>query len=747
MPSIGRYEILATLGEGGMGTVYRALDTRLERVVALKVIRLSQLLDPQQRQQFSQRFAIEARATARLHHPNIVAVHDFAEEDGLAYLVMELVEGRSLQSKMAGPIPLEETLRILKDCAAALDHAHAQGVIHRDVTPSNLLVRDSDGAAKLTDFGIARIQQDTGLTSTGVVMGKPHYLSPESVKQTRQPIDGRSDQFSLGVVAYELLTGRKPFNADSAIALAFQIVTGEIPTVGMSDRVLTERLDSVFRRVLAKEPNDRFPSCAAFVEELARVYRARQPVATGPPQLPMPKQIGGFEILGVIGGGESQQHKAEAERQARWRAEAEQRARDKASAEWKARAEQESRAEQNRLARAAGDAQSNAGPERGALNVFLALLALAVLDQVLRAGLSLATPRIAGDLHISFAEISSVLSALTFGYAVCAPFAGMAVSRFGTRSVVGIGLLLSAVAAAWSALATDVPSMIAARALMGCGLSTVAPVYCAIFAGYDERRRVLANAVFEFVSRMTAFALSVVSGAVIATIGWRPYIGLGAGAAAILTAWMLANRSVAPGLRIGPSGRSLRTRTALGCFAAYFGYSYCLQQVLVWILQLYREAGLVVEFSSVMTLVIGTSAMVSAGLSAGLIASNRATAWNMSKRFVIGGLMLAALTIGIATNRNPLSYIFATGSCIALGAVGPSLWTLVQSAAPTGAAAKWGGFQALAGSLGVILSSLMTARFGLEGVGLSVVVALAAALAAAVLISANKPIPEASGAW
>ncbi len=253
-----------------MGTVYLAEDEYLGRKVALKTIRLGVGEDERVREHLTARFHIEARAVANLQHQNIVTVYQFGEQHGLIFLVMEFLEGGSLLGAMSSGrrFTKDEFLGILRDSAAALDHAHDCGVVHRDVKPANLLLTKT-GEVKLSDFGIARITQDTGITGTKQLLGTPSYLAPEALKG--EPVDAPLDQYSLGVVAYELLARHRPFYAENMHAVMTQILFQPVPSVGLErDRELTARLDSVFQQVLAKTPSQRFANCRDFVTSLER---------------------------------------------------------------------------------------------------------------------------------------------------------------------------------------------------------------------------------------------------------------------------------------------------------------------------------------------------------------------------------------------------------------------------------------------------------------------------------------------
>jgi serine/threonine-protein kinase len=266
MKRIGRYEIQAELGRGAMGVVYRAWDPLIGRSVALKTIRLGELTSPEEREDLRERLFREARSAGVLDHKHIVRVYDIAQEGDMAWIVMELVEGRTLEQILSseGILARERILPLLEDTASALDYAHQQGIIHRDIKPANIMV-DAKGA-KITDFGVAKIVSQE-ITRTNVVVGTPGYMSPEQIES--KPLDGRSDQFALGVVAYELLTGEKPFAGDSLAALAFKIVRDDPVWPSRLNPTLPPSLDMVFRRALAKPSAARYGSCQVLVAALS----------------------------------------------------------------------------------------------------------------------------------------------------------------------------------------------------------------------------------------------------------------------------------------------------------------------------------------------------------------------------------------------------------------------------------------------------------------------------------------------
>jgi serine/threonine protein kinase len=250
----GRYEILEHIAGGGMAAVYQGRDNVLDRIVAVKV------MDPQlgQDDEFVKRFILEAQATGRLSHPNIVNVYDAGEEDGMYYMVMEFVEGITLKEYIIekGFLSVEEAAEISAQICDGLAHAHKQGIIHRDIKPHNILCTP-DGRYKLTDFGIARlVDAATHLTKTGTVMGSVHYFSPEQA--SGHNISYPSDLYSLGVVLFEMLTGSVPFDAKEHILVAMMHLHDEVPDPRLVQEDLPESFTQVLNRVLAKKPEDRY---------------------------------------------------------------------------------------------------------------------------------------------------------------------------------------------------------------------------------------------------------------------------------------------------------------------------------------------------------------------------------------------------------------------------------------------------------------------------------------------------------
>jgi len=263
--SLGRYRILEQLGEGGMATVYKAYDTSLERNVAIKVIRRN-ALPQEQLERVRQRFEREAKALAKLSHPNIVKVIDYGEHDDAPYLVLEYLPGGTLKARMKGrAIPWQEAVRLLIPIANALGYAHEQNVIHRDVKPANILLT-VNGQPMLSDFGIAKIlEMEDGqtLTGTGVGLGTPEYMSPE--QGLGQKVDARADIYSLGIVLYEMLTGRKPFRADTPMAIIVKHINDPLPSPSQYVSDLSVAVENMVLKALEKKPENRYQGMGEFV--------------------------------------------------------------------------------------------------------------------------------------------------------------------------------------------------------------------------------------------------------------------------------------------------------------------------------------------------------------------------------------------------------------------------------------------------------------------------------------------------
>ncbi|MEU1364766.1 protein kinase [Streptomyces sp. NPDC005803] len=275
----GRYQLRDLLGEGGMASVYLAYDSALDRQVAIKTLHT----ELGREQSFRERFRREAQAVAKLQHTNIVSVFDTGEDELggalMPYIVMEYVEGQPLGSVLQadirahGAMPADKALKVTADVLAALDTSHEMGLVHRDIKPGNVMVTKR-GIVKVMDFGIARAMQSgvTSMTQTGMVVGTPQYLSPEQA--LGRGVDARSDLYSVGIMLFQLLTGRIPFDADSPLAIAYAHVQEEPVAPSTINRSITPAMDALVARALKKNPNERFPSAAAMQDEIARVLSA-----------------------------------------------------------------------------------------------------------------------------------------------------------------------------------------------------------------------------------------------------------------------------------------------------------------------------------------------------------------------------------------------------------------------------------------------------------------------------------------
>ncbi len=258
----GRYQVLEELGSGAMGVVYLCVDPRLARPVAVKVIRESEHMTPAEKEQFLARFRNEAEAAGRLNHPGIVQIYDI----GPSYLVMEYLDGKALATIMKGGhvYTVQEVCSIVLQVSDAIDYAHKHGIIHRDIKPANIMMMD-DGGVKVMDFGVARLESST-LTVAGTVVGSVRYMAPEQMMGER--VDGRADVFSLGAVAYEMLTGRAPFPGKTITEVVGQVVHGAYVPPRQVDERLPEELSDVFGGAFAVSPQDRYASAMDFARDL-----------------------------------------------------------------------------------------------------------------------------------------------------------------------------------------------------------------------------------------------------------------------------------------------------------------------------------------------------------------------------------------------------------------------------------------------------------------------------------------------
>src|SRR5215207_7571396 len=282
---LGNYRIISQVGQGGMATVYKAYQPSMDHHVAVKVLP-SQLAESKE---FVARFQQEARTIARLEHPHILPVFDYGESDGTAYFVMRYLEAGTLKDRMVAgrPLPLDEIDRIFTQLTDALSYAHSHGVIHRDLKPANALV-DSDGNLFLTDFGIAKILEEASprLTQTDAIMGTPAYISPEQAQG--QPVDQRSDIYSLGIILYEMVTGRVPFMADTPLAIIFKHVSDPLPLPSSIKPDIPASIEQVILKALAKDPKDRFSTAAEFAATWKRALEAKEPAWRKAETIPAP---------------------------------------------------------------------------------------------------------------------------------------------------------------------------------------------------------------------------------------------------------------------------------------------------------------------------------------------------------------------------------------------------------------------------------------------------------------------------
>ncbi|MEW6563212.1 MAG: serine/threonine-protein kinase [Pseudomonadota bacterium] len=278
MNRLGRYEVVAELGQGAMGVVYKAIDPLIDRVVAIKTINLNQAED--EKEEYEGRFYQEAKAAGRLSHPNIVTIYDVGREDHIAYIAMEFLEGRELRDILndGEPLPLDQVLDIVAQVALGLAYAHENGIVHRDVKPSNIMVT-RDGHVKITDFGIARMASSAVRTQTGMVLGSPKYMSPEQV--VGKELDQRSDIFSLGAMLYEMLTGRSPFDGENVNSILYQVVNAMPTPPNIVNPDLPEMLSFIVAKALAKNVDERYQNAREFADDLRICRKSLSPESAG----------------------------------------------------------------------------------------------------------------------------------------------------------------------------------------------------------------------------------------------------------------------------------------------------------------------------------------------------------------------------------------------------------------------------------------------------------------------------------
>lgn len=293
----GRYEIIKKLGKGGMGVVYQAHDPQIDRPVALKVLRVDRVGS----EDFVLRFFKEAKFIGRLSHPNIVTVYDVGQDHGTIYIAMEYLQGQPFNEVIrSGRLSIEKIIDIALQVANALGYAHEKGIVHRDIKPSNIILIDEINV-KLTDFGIARAEDSNAAqqTQTGVILGTPFYMSPEQVMGKR--VDGRSDLFSLGVILYESIVGRKPFKGDHFTAI-FRSITDDIPVAPLKiDASLPPSLSDIIMKALSKNPDERFQTGKEMGDALKTCLQVKKSLLLpGKPISPPKKPVASVFIMGLI---------------------------------------------------------------------------------------------------------------------------------------------------------------------------------------------------------------------------------------------------------------------------------------------------------------------------------------------------------------------------------------------------------------------------------------------------------------
>lgn len=275
-----------------MGVVYRGVDPVIGRDVAIKTLRAEDLGESTEQGTMKERLLREAKSAGILSHPSIVTIYQAGQDENCVYIAMEFIDGLNLAEIFArGKLTHEATLALLRQAAEALDYAHSKGVIHRDIKPANMMIQ-ADGRLKVADFGIAK-QSSASLTKTGATVGSPAYMSPEHVRG--MPVDGRADQYSLGVMAFEMLTGRRPHDAEALTSLVFKVVFEEPDYTPLADIPAVEPVQPVFERVFSKAKEGRFPSCYAFWEALSMALTG-QAIGSGTTSLPTQSKT-------LIGGG------------------------------------------------------------------------------------------------------------------------------------------------------------------------------------------------------------------------------------------------------------------------------------------------------------------------------------------------------------------------------------------------------------------------------------------------------------
>ncbi len=271
MKKIGKYDILSILGKGAMGIVYKALDPDIDRKVAIKTIRFDLASEETDNEEIMQRFMREAQAAGKLTHPNIITIFDVGREEDLTYIVMQYIEGPSLQRLIAQgeKFSIPDVVKLMEQVCNGLDYAHQNGIVHRDIKPGNILL-DNNKRPYICDFGVARVDTST-LTQSGTAVGTPSYMSPEQVMGKK--IDKRSDIFSIGCILYEFLTGRRPFEAESITTVIYKIINEEPPAISEIKKGLPAGFEKIINKALAKDPNERYQNCKQLIEDLRNLDR------------------------------------------------------------------------------------------------------------------------------------------------------------------------------------------------------------------------------------------------------------------------------------------------------------------------------------------------------------------------------------------------------------------------------------------------------------------------------------------
>jgi len=278
MDKLGKYKILEELGKGAMGVVYKALDPDIDREVAIKLIRFDTMTEEGDMEDMVRRFIREAQSAGRLEHPNIVTIYEVGREANQSYIVMQYIEGDSLKKIISSrkKMALPEVVQMIARLCDALDYAHKHKIIHRDIKPANILVNKA-GQPFLVDFGVARVDMST-LTQSGAIVGTPSYMAPEQIEGTK--VDSRADIFSLGVIIYELLTGKRPFEGDHITTIVYKIMNEDPPRLREIKRELPEGFEHILKKALSKNPQTRYQTCRELGEDLKKAALSTEETVT-----------------------------------------------------------------------------------------------------------------------------------------------------------------------------------------------------------------------------------------------------------------------------------------------------------------------------------------------------------------------------------------------------------------------------------------------------------------------------------